>query len=388
MNKNKPLINHYFLHRFLLLSGLLLGVCACQPVNRETKSENPPKVITGRSDTQLVLDNAILEQSNSEGNLQWKIKSELTVYSDDRKNADLEVVTANLLQDGKIILKVKGDRAEVKDNGNLIFLKGNVVATDTRNQTIIEGDLAEWRPLENILVLTENLTGSHKNLNLRGKTATYFTDTENLELLGEVVADTINPFLRLETDRLVWYIPQEKIIGKKPWRVVRYQGTIVTERLVSDGGEWNLSTKTLTLSKNIELISLAPPLQIATDSAKWNYEKRTIISDRPIQILDRQRQITITGNQGDMDLTKNIAHLTQGVKGNKKINPAKFYADDLTWNISTQIIEAIGNVFYEQSSPSLELTGDRAVIKLEENNAVVSTDQNNKRRVISVLSDR
>ncbi len=388
MNKNKPLINYYFLNRFLLLSGLLLGVCACQPLNGETNSDNPSKVITGRSDTELVLNNAILEQSNSQGNLQWKIKSEVTIYSDDRKTADLERVTGNLLQDGKIILKVKGDRAEVKDNGNLIFLKGNVVATDTRNQTIIQSDLAEWRPLENILVLTENLQGSHENINLRGNRATYFTDTENLELLGEVVADTINPFLRLETDRLVWYIPQEKIVGNKPWRVLRYEGTVVTERLISDGGEWDLSTKTLTLTKNIELISLAPPIQIATDSAKWNYEKSTIISDRPIQIFDRQRQIRITGNRGDMDLTTNIANLTQGVKGNRKINPAKFYADDLTWNIPIQIIDARGNVFYEQSSPPLQLTGDKAVIKIEENNAVVSTDRNNKRRVISVVSDR
>lgn len=376
------------MNRFLLLSGLLLGLSSCQPLNSEPNSDIASEEITGRSNTELVLNDAILEQSNRQGNLQWKIKSKLTIYSDDRKTADLETVTANLLQDGKIILKVKGDLAEVKDNGNLIFLKGNVVATDTRNQTIIQSDLAEWRPLENILAVSQNLTGSHENINLRGKTATYFTDKEKLELLGEVVADSIEPFLRLETDRLVWYIPQEKIIGNKPWRVVRYQGKIVTEKLVADGGEWNLSTKTMTLRKNIELISLAPQLQIATDSAKWNYEKQTIISDHPIQILDRQRQITITGNQGDMDLIKNIAHLTQGVKGNKTINPAEFYAEDLTWNIPTEIIEAKGNVIYEQSSPPLELTGDRAVIELRENNAVVTSDRNNDRRVISILSDR
>ena len=388
MKNNQPLTTSYFISRFLILSGLIVGVSACQPLNSQTNSKKAPKEITGRSDTQLVLNNAILEKSNPQGNLQWKIKSELTVYSEDRQIANLETVTANLLQDGKIILKVKGDKAEVQDNGNLIFLRDNVVATDTRNQTIIKGNLVEWRPQEHILVLSQNLTGTHQNINLRAETATYFTDTENLELLGQVIADMTDPFLRLETDRLVWQIPQQKIVGNKPWRVVRYEGEIVTDRLVADGGEWDLENHTVALNKNIELISLSPQLQIATDSAKWNYQKRTIISDRPIQIVDRQRQITVTGNQGDLDLIKNIANLTKGVEGNRKINPANFHANELTWNIPTQTIEARGNVFYGQTSPPVEVTGDKAVIKLQENNAVVSTNRTNKRRVISVLSDR
>ncbi|HHP7231663.1 MAG TPA: LPS export ABC transporter periplasmic protein LptC [Xenococcaceae cyanobacterium] len=376
---------------FLLLSGLLIwGITACQALDSSPNPDsNATKEITGRADTQLVLNNAILEQSSSKGNLQWKIKSELTVYSDDRKIANLETVTANLIQDGKIILKVKGDRGEVQDNGNLIFLRDNVVATDTRNQTIINSDLVEWRPQENVLVITQNLTGSHQNLNLRAETATYFTDTENLELSGQVVADLVNPFLRLETERLVWQISQQKISGDLPWRVVRYQEGIVTDRLVADRGEWDLASKIIALKQNIELISLSPQLQIATNSAKWNYEKRTIISDRPIQILDRQHQITVTGNQGDLDLTTNIANLTQGVAGNRQINPAQFYAKELTWDMLRQTIEARGDVYYQQtSSPPLELTGDKAVIKLQENQAVVSSNNNHQRRVISVLSDR
>ncbi|MDJ0533100.1 MAG: LPS export ABC transporter periplasmic protein LptC [Xenococcaceae cyanobacterium MO_207.B15] len=372
---------------FLILSGLLLGISACQSTNSQTNPDTAAKEITGRSDTELVLNNAILEQSNSQGNLKWKIKSQVTVYTDDRQIANLEKVTANLLQDGKIILKVKGDKGEVRENGNLIFLRDNVVATDTRNETIIKSNLVEWRPQENILVVTQNLTGSRKNINLRGERATYFTDTENLELLGQVVVNTTDPFLRLETDRLVWQIPQQKIVGNKPWRVVRYQGEIVTDRLVADRGQWDLENYTVVLNKNIELISLSPQLQVATDSATWNYQKRTIISDRPIQILDRQRQITVTGNKGDLDLIKNIAHLNQGVKGNRKINPAKFYASELTWNIPSETIDARGNVFYQQISPPLELTGDKAVIKLQENNAVVSSDQTNNRRVISVVGD-
>ncbi len=387
MKINQPLTNFYFFNRFFILLGLLLGISACQPLKSQADSDSAPKEVTGRSNTQLVLNNAILEQSNTQGNLQWKIKSEVTVYSDDRQNANLEVVTANLLLDGKIILKVKGDRGEVQENGNIIFLKGNVVAIDTRNQTIIQGDLAEWRPQENLLIVSQNFTGNHKNIRVKAENATYFTDVENLELLGKVAVDATNPFLRLKTDRLVWHIPEEKVLGNTPWRVIRYQGTIITDRLVADGGEWDIGGQAMTLKNNIELISLKPEVQIATDSAKWNYQKRTIISDRPIQIFDRQRQITITGNQGDMDLGKSIANLTKGVKGSRKINPAEFYANDLTWNIPTEIIEATGNVIYNQASPPAKLTGDRAIIKLQENNAVVSSDGNNQKRVISVFSD-
>ncbi len=381
--KIKQLINFYCINLFFLLSGLLLGISACHSPENQTNSDTKATKVTGRSDTQLVLNNAILEKSSVKGNWQWKIKSEQTVYSNDRQTANLEKVTANLLQDGKIILKVKGDEGKVLEQGNLVFLQGNVVATDARNQTIIQGDLVEWRPQEHILGLSQNFTATHQNIKLQAEKATYFTDTEKLEVSGKIIVDNIAPFLQLKTERLVWHIPQQKILGNKPWKVIHYQEKIVTERLVADGGEWDLENQTMTLKKNIELISLSPQLQIATDSATWNYQQRTINSDRPIQILDRQRQVTITGNQGDLDLITNIANLTQGVEGKRKINPAQFYANDLTWNIPAQTIEAIGNVFYEQTSPSLKLRGDRAFIELQENKVVISSNK----QVISVVGD-
>lgn len=386
--KTKQLLNFYGINLCFLLSGLLLGISACQSLENQTNSDTKATKVTGRSDTQLVLNNAILEQSSVKGNWQWKIKSEQTVYSNDRQTANLEKVTANLLQDGKIILKVKGDQGKVLEQGNLVFLQGNVVATDARNETIIQGDLVEWRPQEHILVLSQNFSGTHQNVKLRAEKATYFTDQEKLEVSGQIIADNIEPWLQLKTERLVWHIPQQKILGNTPWKVIHYQEKIVTERLVADGGEWDLENQTMTLKENIELIALSPQLQIAMDSATWNYQKRTIISDRPMQILDRQRQVTITGNQGNLDLITNIANLTQGVQGKRKVNPAQFYANDLTWNIPAQTIEATGNVFYEQTSPTLELRGDRAFIKLPENKVVISSNQNNQRGVISIVGDR
>ncbi|MEL7010764.1 MAG: LPS export ABC transporter periplasmic protein LptC, partial [Cyanobacteria bacterium J06588_4] len=124
---------------------------------------------------------------------------------------------------------------------------------------------------------------------------------------------------------------------------------------------------------------------VATDSLTWNYLTRIGKSDRPIQILDRQRQISLTGNRGDVNLSQRLATLQDGVKGINQLESAEIFARQMTWKMDTKEVEAKGNVIYEQIDPQARLTGEKAIGALGSSNIVVTSD--GKQQVTTVIEN-
>ncbi|MEL6502053.1 MAG: LPS export ABC transporter periplasmic protein LptC, partial [Cyanobacteria bacterium J06623_1] len=337
---------------------LLMVATGCQPGNDQADSVSD----VSRVDTQLLLNNAVLEQSNRDENTVWKIKADNITYSEDNRVATLTKVVGNLWQNDSVILKIRAEAGEVKDNGNIIVLNGNVIASDPRNGSTINSEVVEWRPQKNLLLIPQQLTGTNANLQVVADSGQYRTNFEKLELEKNVVATSEKPALQLTSDRLEWDLKQQQVISPGAVKLVHYnQNQTITDKLISDRAELNLATNQATLTKNIELISLDPPLQVATDSLTWNYLARVGKSDRPIQILDRQRQISLTGNRGEVNLSQRLATLQDGVKGINQPESAEIFARQMTWKMDTKEVEAKGNVIYEQIDPQARLTGEKAI---------------------------
>ena len=378
------LLKKLYVIKFSLLLSIAIALIGCQTSSPNVRASRPED--TNREDTQLVLNQAILEQSNKQDNTVWKIKADNIVYSQDKKTANLDKVVGNLLQDNKILLKISAKEGEVKDNGNTIILKEQIVASDPRNGSFIESSLVEWRPQENLLLIQEDLTGIHPNLEVIADKGKYATDIESLEIDGNVVATSQNPPLQLKCDRLIWNVGQDLITSPGATEIVRFdESENITDELKSDRAEVNLATNTATLNNNIELISVEPKIQVASDFLVWNVKQRRGNTDKPIQILDRDRHLTLTGNKGEIDLQQQIAKLKDGVKGIDRLKASQLYARQLTWQMTTEKIEATGNVIYEQANPKARLTGEKAVGTLNDNNIVVTS--NGKKQVTSIVDN-
>ncbi len=346
-----------------------------QPTSRES-----------RLDTQLVLNNAILEQSNKQENTVWKIKADNVVYSEDKEVTTLNKVVGNLWQDETIILKISAKTGEIRDNGNIILLNQDIVASDPRNNSVINTDAVEWRPQENLLLIKEQLIGTHPNFKVTAQSGKYFTNIEQLEIEGDVVATTNQPSLQLNSDRLEWNIARNEVNSPGAVELIRYnEEQVITDKLVSDRAQVNLTNQTAILNKNIELITIAPPLQVASDFFSWNYQQRIGTTDQPIQILDRDRQISLTGNKGEINLQQQLAKLEDGVKGINQQEASELYARQLIWKIEEEEVEATGNVIYEQADPQARLTGEKAVGTLSDNNITVTSD--GKKQVTTVIDN-
>ena len=358
-----------------LVVFLLLISTACQQQsqsepNLETKINSESK-----SENLLVLNDATLEQSDEQGKTLWKIKTKKAVYTQDNKTANLEKLTGNLFQDGKIVLMVSAKKGKIENHGEKIILEEELIATDQRNGSVIRGKEAEWLPQKDLLIVRHNITGEHPEMEISAKKARYFSREERLELIGKIRATTKNPSLKLKTEHLSWQISQQKVIGNQFLEMDRYQDKTITDHLEANKVKIDLKTKVATLQQNIELKSLKPPVQIATNSAIWNLKARTVKSNSPIQIVHNQDQVTMTGNKGQINLEEKVVRLQGGVQGINNRNKAKLYSRDLIWNISTQVIQAKGNVIYEQVNPTFNLTGSKAVGKLQDNSIVVSSNK-------------
>jgi LPS export ABC transporter protein LptC len=362
---------------------LLSAITSCQGNNQPQSNPDNSQQEVANAESKLILNNATLEQSNAKGEMLWKIQVDEAAYSPDRKKAQLTAVKGNIFQDGKIVLRIKADQGEIARDGQEIYLKENIVAVDPRNNAVMQSDEVEWIPQESVLMIRKNLRGSHPQLTASAKEGKYYATKQKLEFIGNIIAVSKKPRMQLKTEHLLWKIPEQKVIGDRLLNIVHFQDKIITDKLVANYAEIHLNIKQVIVKNNIEFKSIKPPIQVATNEFIWKYEARQLTSSKPVKLIHYQQGVIITGNQAEVDLTNSIAYLRGGVKGNSTANAAKLYSNNLTWNVNTQIIEALGNVIYQQTDPDFNLTGEKAVGTIHDNKIVVSG--NDRDRVVTEI---
>ena len=366
---------------------LLALTTSCQSGQQESQEPKPPiSPLISQKENLFIFNDLTLEQADSQGTTQWKLKADRVIYSSDRQTARLEKVTGNLYQDGKIVLKVSAKQGKIEQNGAIVHLEEQIVAIDQRNGVVIRCEQAEWRPQEGLLLAQKNLQGTHSQVEATAGEGKYLTRQQQLELIGEIIAQGKQEPWQLRTEHLIWYVSQAKIIGDRPLQIDRYEEKIVVDRLEAERGEVDLKQNIVYLRRNIELKSSQPPLQIATNAASWELNTRNINTQQPVQIVHHQEKIKVTANRGKLALDQQIAYLQGGVKGESQSQQATLYANELTWNIKNQTVEAQDNVIYQQLEPQLLTTGSQARGNLRDNNITVISS-NGKKVVTEIIPD-
>ncbi|MEB3160482.1 MAG: LPS export ABC transporter periplasmic protein LptC [Synechocystis sp.] len=367
------------------------GICiaalltSCAPPDPMAQPQTTP---TPEFSSQLTLQKATLEQANAKGQTLWKIQVEKGQYTPDRKNATLVDIKGDFYQDGKVVLKVKADQGEIVQDGKSLILKDNIVAIDPRNNAVLRAQEVEWLAEESVLIARNQLKGEHPELTVTAKEGRYDTKHQRLLLTGNIVAITENQQkdkpdkpkdprrLELKTEAITWEINQDKIIGDRPLRLVRFQDKTATDEVKAGRAEVLLKKKLVHLSQLSEFKSLDPTLQIATDRLTWSYLDRYVATDSPIKVVDYGRNVTVQGNQGAVNLVANFAVLQKGTNAISETQQSQLYADQLAYSFGPQTLEATGNVIYEQQKGmKFNLTGDRAVGSLQNNSVVVTSNQ-------------
>ena len=365
-------MNSIFRLPFSVISmALLWGLVACAGQNHTVKKLTQDSSSVQKFESNLTFNDITLEQANQQGQPVWKVKAKQATYSKDKKVAQIQNPAGELFQDGKVAYQISAQQGEIQQDGKQLFLKGQIVATDPRNGVVMRGNELEWRPKEDLLIVRNKLTTTHKQLQVVAQEARAFSRTSRIELQGQVVATATDPHLQMQTEHLIWQIQQQKIIGDRPMQIDRYKGTVIADKAKANASEVDLKTKIATLKQNAQLSLVDPPLQIDSNSMIWNMNTEIVTADQPVRVLHRQQQVTLTANRGQMDLQKKIVSLTGNVYGVGQRRQS-LKSNQLTWYIPSQLVEAEGDVVYRQVEPPASFTGQKAVGKLQEQHIVVS----------------
>jgi LPS export ABC transporter protein LptC len=350
---------------------VLLVTPSCRPASRAA-DKLAQDSSAAQVSTNLTFNNITIEQPDEKGQTLWKVKAKVAVYTPDKASAKVTSPYGQLYQDGKPIYKIQANEGEVRQDGDRIFLKGDVVATDVRSGAVLRGEEMEWKPKRDTLVVRKNLRGTHPELKMSADQATVFNRQQRVELMGNVVAIATDPALQMQGEKLVWLIPKKTVTSVLPIQIQRLKGKQVTDNATAEKADVDLATKIVKLKQNARLVLSDPPVQLTGNSLIWSLNDQVLTADQPVTMFHQQQQMTLTADRGRMELTPKIAYLDGNVKASGQRNQSRLVCDQLTWNITTENVVAEGNVVYDQTNPTVNLKGPRAVGKLQNQTIVVS----------------
>ncbi|WP_225901099.1 LPS export ABC transporter periplasmic protein LptC [[Leptolyngbya] sp. PCC 7376] len=353
---------------FILLGSLCFGMTSC----RNSEPPEPEEVIEVSNENQLIVANAVLEQSDIDGQLLWKLQTDEAIYSQDRKVATVTGIIGNLYEAGEIILSLQADAGQIINDGERVILETGIIVTDNRTGAVIETDLAEWQPENNLLIIEAELAGKYPNGQFTATKAQYFIDRFELELKEEVDALTVEPALRIQSEEIIWQFEEEIVTAKEGLDLQQYTEEKVTTRLQAKEAEVKIADQEVTVSEDILFNSLEPEVQFASEEAAWDIEEGIIVGKESVQITHKDEKVQFRGSEGQFNLNEQKVQLTGAVRGVGTEPPATLQAARVDWDLDTQQVVAQGNIVYEQTDPRLTLTGDRAVGQLNNSKLVIS----------------
>ena len=367
MNQKKAALFVLVIFAFLLL--VFGGLNGCQNPNNSIGNQEEDR--GEKVEKSLTLKDVTLEQFSQDGKLIWKVISPLAKYEDGEKFALVEQPIGELFRDGVLVYKIKAKSGQLFEKSNKILLKDDVVATDVRSGAVLQGGELEWLPGEDLLLIRENLKGTHPQLQVTAKEARLHSRDRRMDLSGNVVATTAAPVFQLRSENVVWQMAAQLVESTTKVQIDRYtcntpSQCTPTDRATANQGKMNLAKKTATLEKNASLDLSKPPVNVAGDLIVWNLEEKNITSDEPITIVHEQQKTIIQAQKGKLDVPTNIFYLSEGVSGSSTEGHFDLASDQMMWDITKEQIQAEGNVVYRQNNPPMTTRGKKAFGKLQD----------------------
>ena len=364
-----------------LCLGLWLSACgnSSTPNQSKTNTSSPKE-----DETKLTFFGVALEQFDEVGRPIWKVKAKEAKYTTDKQMGQAQSPEGELYQDGKVVYQIKAEKADIKQDGKQLFLQGKIVATDPRNGIVFQGNELEWRPQDDLLIVRNQLNGSHKQLQATAQEAKVKTREQRVEFSGGVVAKSTDPQLQMRTEHLIWQIKDDKLFSDRSIQIERYQDNKISGRSQGNAAEINLKTQIAVLQRQAKLELVNPLMQITSNSITWNIQKQNITTNSPIRVFKAAENLRITANQGKMNIPENTVYLTGNVNAVGQRSQS-LKSNQLTWYLNKKLLEAQGNVIYHQVAPKLTFQGETAIGNLETENIVVKGGNSGQKVVTEII---
>ncbi|MEM1279425.1 MAG: LPS export ABC transporter periplasmic protein LptC [Cyanobacteria bacterium P01_H01_bin.152] len=366
--------------RWWLLAGVVgfvaiaVGVRTCSPNGAwlDNATDDSEQIDPG-----LTLRDVTLEQQDDSGQLLWKVDADEVIYSANQEIANLVNPEGELYQDGELLYRVTADKGTIRDNGKLILLEDNIVATGIQNEMVLNGQSLEWQPDNQLMIVRNGLTGRHPQVRAQADEAYVYDAEKRMEFLGNVIATTVTdnpdvePWLKLQGETLQWRWAAETLDTDRPLRVERFENQQVTQVLTGQRSLVELAEERATLEGQVQGQLLDIPMNLTAEKAVWEVNEQIIQAEQSVRVVNTAEQITVTAQRGQFLLEEQVAIFNQDVLVIATQNDGRLAANRLRWNLEDETILAEGNVAYQQSDPQLTIRGARARGRIEAQTVLV-----------------
>ncbi|MGF1515095.1 MAG: LPS export ABC transporter periplasmic protein LptC [Elainellaceae cyanobacterium] len=340
---------------------------ASLPSDSAAEDEDPDQGLTFR--------NITLEQADDDGAVQWRVVADQAIYSQDRQDAEIENLTGEFFRDGEPAYDVSAREGDVLQNGAQLVLRDQVVITDLDSGAVLEGDELTWNPEANTVTISGQVTGTHPDLEISASSAEAYIDEQRIEIEDDVKVVNTEGTVQLSGDRLVWDIEKELLTANRPLRIQQRQGNQVTHRASADRASFNVAEEVATLQQNAIVTLQDPPIRLTGDALRWNMAEQTVTASQPFTVVQQADQTIVQADRGQGNLESQVFKMQGNVSVLAQRTGGRLTSDRLTWTIPTQNVVAEQNVVYRQPDPALDLKGDRAVGRLDDQTLVVTGDR-------------
>jgi LPS export ABC transporter protein LptC len=390
-------LRHWSIRGIALVMTCGLVVSSCGQGKKDSATDNPA------TENKLTIDNFSLEQSNAQGKLWWKMKAKQATYTIDRKAAQVKELAGELYQDGQVVMRLSAKTANVVQDGEKVTLQGDVTATETRNQLVVVSQELEWQPNQDLLTISKGIRATHPKAQAIADHGKYISRQQRLELFDKIAAVAPAENVRLQTTYLLWQVDTANISGNQAIQIDRFKEGKPIEQVTADSINYNIEKQVAKLSGQVKFNSIEqamkveansatweiqpnivalqdkirfdgtkPILRVTANTARWNIKEQLITASSALEIYHQAEQATFTAASGSLNLAKNTAILNGSAKGFTTRNQAKLQAENITWDIDSQLLTGKGKVRYQQSDPALTVSGAEAQGKLQDQSVVVT----------------
>ncbi len=386
INRMKSLTHKAFSLCLIPCAFSLLTLVSCGGEKPSIEEESANKESVEEDESKFTFQGVALEQFDEKGQPIWKVNAKQAKYTKEKQIGEAESPYGELYQDGKVVYKVTAQKADIKQDGKQLFLKGKIVATDPSNGVVLRGNELEWRPQEDLMIVRNQLRGNHKQLQAVAQEAKVKTREQRIDFSGGVVAKSVEPQLQMRTQRLTWMIKQEKLIGDAKIQIERFKNNKIIDRGRGDAAEIFLKTEIVNITKNAFIQLLDPLVEIASNSMTWNIKAETVKTNAPLKVVHRTENITVSGNRGEFKIPQNTVFVRGNVKGVGQKGQS-IQSNNLTWYLDKQLLKASGKVVYGQTNPKLTFRGETATGNFQTENVIVKGGNSGNRVITEIIPE-
>ncbi|MGC1217792.1 MAG: LPS export ABC transporter periplasmic protein LptC [Phormidesmis sp.] len=326
-------------------------------------------------EAELTLSSVTLEQPDENGKLLWRLKAKSVTYAPDTQRADLVGLEGEFFQDGATVYTVEADRGEVLQNGNTLFLRGNLVAIAQENDLTLEGEKMKWMPKQDLLVM-----GEFEDADIFDTAADQGGDEGSDKGSGEAdteTTDTNADLDRSELDRsevearefagsapsaagLAPSLDQAPVTGFNP----RIKAVARLMKVSNAENRVELTGGVLAQSK------VSPWLMLQSESLMWFTQQERVEASQPLKVEQfgsKSYEVVsdrLVGASGQVELAENKATLKGGVQLDALTQPLTIRSEQAVWEMDDQTVEMNTPVDIKQPARQITAVANQAKMDL------------------------